>query len=266
MAPLRAKMGRMPTRVTITALLILLSGLLWAGQFLLGASPLPAGASSLTAIGLLTHTGVIVGAIILSPGLWVRRTLILVGAGWALVALLFPFNPVWPAALVAGVAGIGLAWTKGMDEWFYSVQPDRVPPKATILTLGLVWVPGIVGMLGVPDLGRGGWVLGSAGLVWGWAYARTLRGALWTIRLGLFPLGIWAAIGLNPWAAIGLVGFVGLLTYLAWTSDARLSIETPPPRKVDALSVLPEVTPPDLLRQAGYSRTGRPLEKPDRGG
>ncbi|MXX64363.1 MAG: hypothetical protein F4Z36_04725 [Acidimicrobiia bacterium] len=253
----------MPNRVTLTALLILLSGLLWAGQFLFGGSPRPVGASSLTAIGLLTHTGVIVVAMILSPGLWVRRTLVLVGAGWVWIALTIPLNPAWVAALVSGVAGIGLAWTKGMDEWFYSVKPDRVPPQATILALGLVWLPGLVGMLGMPDLGRGGWVLGGAGLVWGWAYARTLRGALWTIRLGLLPLGILAAIGLNPWAATGLVGYVGLLTYLSWTSDARLSVERPPPRVVKALSVLPEVTPPDLLRQAGYSRTGRPLKDPD---
>ena len=253
----------MPYRVPLAAVLVLLSGLLWAAQVLFGTSPWEAGAASLVTIGLVIEAAVLVVAMLLSPGRWVRIALAVIGGGWALTALLTPFSVLWVLALSTGAAGTGLAWTRSLDEWFHPVKPDRVPAAATVLTLGLVWLPGVTGRLGVPEVTVGGWILVGFGLVAGWAYARTLGGSLWAARLALLPLGIVASLGLAAWAAASLVAVTAALTYLAWTPDARLATEPPQPRRGKPVSILPEVTPPGLMEAAGYSRSGRPLEETD---
>ena len=255
--------GPMPYRVPLAAVLVLLSGLLWAAQVLFGISPWKAGAASLVTIGLVIEAAVLVVAMLLSPGRWVRIALTVVGAGWALTALLTPIGVLWGLALTTGAAGAGLAWTRSLDEWFHPVKPDRVPTGATVLALGLVWIPGITGRLGTPDVTVGGWVLVGFGLVAGWAYARAVNGSLWVVRLGVLPLGVLASLGLVPWAAASLVAATAVLTYLAWTPDARMATEPPQPRRGKPVSILPEVTPPGLMEAAGYSRSGRPLDEPD---
>lgn len=253
----------MPYRVPLAAGLILLSGLLWAALVLFGTSPWAAGAASLVTMGFVIEAAVLVVAMLLSPGRWVRNALAFIGGGWALTALLTPISFLWGLALATGVAGTGLAWTRLLDEWFHPVKPDRVPTKATVLTIGLVWLPGITGRLGAPEVTVGGWILVVFGLVAGWAYARALNGSLGVVRLSLLPLGILAALGLAPWAATLLVASTAVLTFLAWTPDARIAAEPPQPRRGKPVSILPEVTPPGLMEAAGYNRSGRPLEEPD---
>ena len=256
-------MGAMPNRVSLAAVLILLSGLLWAAQVLFRTSPWEAGAASLVTIGFVIEAAVLVVAMLLSPGRWVRVALTVIGGGWGLTALLTPISLIWGLALSTGAAGAGLAWTRRLDEWFRPVKPDRVPAAATVLALGLVWIPGITGRLGVPEVTVGGWILVGFGLVAGWAYARAVSGSLWVVRLGPLPLGILASLGLAPWAATLLVAVTAVLTYLAWTPDARMATEPPQPRRGKTVSILPEVTPPGLMEAAGYSRSGRPLEESD---
>ena len=138
-----------------------------------------------------------------------------------------------------------------------------MPTEATVLTLGLVWLPGIIGRLGAPEVTAGGWILVGFGLVAGWAYARAVAGSLWAVRLGPLPLGVLASFGLAPWAATLLVTATAALTYLAWTPPARMATEPPRPRRGQPVSILPEVTPPGLMEAAGYSRSGRRLEESD---
>jgi len=253
----------MPNRVSLAAAFILLSALLWAAQVLFGTSPWEAGAASLVTMGFVIEAAVLVVAMLLSPGRWVRITLAVIGGGWALTALLTPFSVLWVLALSTGAAGTGLAWTRSLDEWFHPVKPDRVPTVATVLALGLVWLPGVTGRLGVPEVTVGGWILVGFGLVAGWAYARAVKGSLWVVRLGVLPLGVLASLGLAAWAAASLVAVTAALTYLAWTPDARMATEAPQPRRGKPVSILPEVTPPGLMEAAGYSRSGRPLEETD---
>ena len=255
--------GAMPPRLSLAAVLILLSGLLWAAQVLFGTSPWESGAASLVTIGFVIEAAVLVVALLLSPGRWVRIALAVIGSVWALTALLTPVGFLWGLALSTGAAGTALAWTRSLDEWFYPVKPDRVPTEATVLTLGLVWLPGIIGRLGTPDVTAGGWILVGFGLVAGWAYARAVTGSLWAVRSGPLPLGVLASFGLAPWAATLLVTATAALTYLAWTPPARMATEPPRPRRGQPVSILPEVTPPGLMEAAGYSRSGRRLEESD---
>ena len=253
----------MPHTVSASAAFILLGGLLWAGRVLFGSSPWGAPGAALLATGLVLATAVNVVAMLLSPGRWVRNSIGVIGGAWTLPALALPVDPLWIIAVVTCVIGVTLAWTRPLDEWFHRVKPDRVPSKATSLALGLIWLPGVVGGLAIPDVTPSGWVMATFGLIGGWAYARALPGALWTVRLVLPPLGIVSIIGLRIPAAAGVIAVTATLTLLAWTADARLAVQTPTPRGVRPVSILPEITPPGLMESAGYDRRGRPLKRSD---
>lgn len=253
--------GGMPLKVSISAACIFLGGLLWAGRLLFGPSPWSASAASLTAAGLILISSVTATAALLSPGRWVRNSTAAAAAVWASIAAASPVDPLWTAAAAAGGAGAVLAWSRPLDGWFRRAAPDRVPPKAAALALGLIWLPCAVGGLGLPDVTTGGWVLAAFGAAGGWAYARALPGALWTVRVALPAAGVAAAVGLHLAAAAGLLAAAGALTWLAWTADARRAAAPPAPRRVKPVSVPPEAAPPGLLESAGYDRRGRPLRR-----
>ena len=65
----------MPYRVSLAAVLVLLSGLLWAAQVLFGTSPWGTGAAPLVTMGFVIEAAVLVVAMLLSPGRWVRVSL-----------------------------------------------------------------------------------------------------------------------------------------------------------------------------------------------
>ena len=253
----------MQPRVPVSAACILLGTLGWTARLLFGTTPWGTQSSALLALGLLVATAVNVVAVLLAPGRWVRNAVGVAGAACALTALALEIDLAWIVALAILATGVGLAWTRPLDSWFHQVRPDRVPTRATVLTLGLVWLPAVVGGLGIPDVTTGGWAMAAFGLVGGWAYARALPGALWTVRLVLLPLGAVSVPGLRPAAAAGVVVAALMLTLLAWTADARLAVTPPRPRRVRPLSILPEVTPPGLMESAGYDRRGRPLAGSD---
>ena len=190
----------MPRGVPVSAACILLGTVLWTARLLFGPSPWGAQSSALLALGLLVATAVNVVALLLAPGRWVRNAIAVAAGAWAAVAIALKVDLVWIAALATLAAGVGTTWTRPMESWFHEVKPDRVPKRATILTLGLVWLPAVVGGLGVPDVTPAGWVMAAFGLVGGWAYARALPGSLWAVRLVLLPLGVASVPGLR-WAA-----------------------------------------------------------------
>lgn len=253
----------MPFKVSVSAACIFLGGLLWAGRLLFGPSPWSAPAASLAGTGLILVTSVNTAAVLLSPGRWVRNSIAAAAAAWASIAAAAPIDPLWIAAAAVGGAGASLAWSRPLDGWFHQIKPDRVPPKAAALALGLIWLPGAVGGLGLPEVTPGGWTLAAFGAAGGWAYARAVRGALWTARLALPAAGIAAVPGLSLPAGAGLLAFAGALTYLAWTADARLAVRPPATRRVKTMPILPEAAPPGLMESAGYDRRGRPRRAPD---
>ena len=253
----------MPRTAPLSAAFIFIGGLLWAGRVLFGSSPWGTAGATLVAADLIVLTAATVVALLLSPGRWVRNSAAVIGGSCALLAIALPIGPVWVAAVVTCGTGVGLTWTRPMDAWFRQVRPDRVPTRATVLALGLLWLPAVVGSASIPAVTRGGWLLAGFGLIGGWAYARALPGALWTIRLTLAPLGILSAAGVPLPAAVALWTVTAILTFLAWTGDAGAAVRTPRARRVETVTILPEVTPGDLLEAAGYDRRGRPLEGSD---
>ena len=246
--------------VAVSAVCILLGGLLWAGRVLFGSSPWDPPGASLVAAGFVLVTAVNVVAMLLSPGRWVRNSIGIVGGTWALSAIILPADPVWISAAALSGIGIALAWARPMDQWFHQVKPDRVPSIATSLALGLIWMPGVVGALAIPGVTAGGWMMAAFGLVGGWAYARALPGTLWALRLLIPPLGIITIIGLRPMAGAGVLAVTAALTFLAWTEGARLAVQPPTRRRAEPVPTLPDVAPPGLMKSAGYDRRGHPPE------
>lgn len=254
----------MPRTVPVSAGFIFIGGLLWAGRVLFGSSPWGTAGATLVAAGLIVLTSTTVIALLLSPGQWVRNSVTAIGVAWALMAIVLPIETSWVAAVITSGTGVGLIWTRRMDGWFRQVSPDRVPTRATVLAMALLWLPAVAGAVSAPAVTAGGWIMAGFGLIGGWAYARALPGALWTIRLGIAPVGIIATAGLHvvP-SSVTLWAVTTIVAVLAWTGDARSAVRSPSPRRVATVSILPEVTPPDLLEAAGYDRRGRPLEGSD---
>lgn len=253
----------MPRKISISAALILVGTVLSAARLFFGPGPWEAQAASLLALGLVLANGVNIVAMLLAPGRWVRNSIALTATAWVVVAVVLPVDPLWIGALVAHASGVASAWTGSLDPWFLQTKPDRVPVKAVVLALGLVWLPGLAGGLGIPEVSAGGWVLALFGLGSGWAYARAVPGALWAVRLVLPPLTAYSAVGLQLPAAVGVLAAGSTLTALAWTADARLAVRRPVPRRVETMPVLPELTPPGILESAGYDHRGRPLRRND---
>lgn len=247
--------------VTISAGLQLAGALLWAGRLIFGASPWEPQPASLLAVSLVIAGAVNLVAMLLSPGRWVRNSMAVLAGSWAPVALVLAVDPLWIGGFLTYGGGVGIAWSRPLDPWFHQTRPDRVPPRATMLALGLVWLPGFVGAFGIPGVTPTGWAMAGFALAAGWAYARTLPGSLWAIRLLLPLLGISAATGLRLLPGAGLLAVTSTLTLLAWTADARLATRRPVPRRVSSVSVHPELTPPGLVEAAGYDRRGQLLRE-----
>lgn len=247
----------MPRTVFAAAGLLTAAGLIWPLRLLFAGSPWEGAGTFLVAADLTALAAIPATALLLSPGRWVRVLASALGGAWGALAVATGTDWTWWLGMAAGTAGMILLWSRPLDGWLRNVKPDRVPPRAAALALGLAALPGATGALAVPDIAPLGWVLAGGGALAAWAYARALPGALWAVRLGLPPLGLAAAVGLHPAAGAGLAAVCAGLTALAWSRDARLAAERPPPRRAEAVSVLPEMVPPGLLDSAGFDRKGR---------
>ena len=248
----------MPRAVFATATLLLGGGLLWAARVTFGATPWSQAAAALLAADLVILTAVTVVAVLLAPGRWVRNLIAVLGAGWASLSLVLEIDALWVAAFGSSLAGVAIAWLGTLDSWFAgAIKPDRVPYRATILSIGLLATPGVLATAASPDVTPAGWVLAALALVAAWAYSRAMPVTLWALRITLPVIGVSVMIGLRIGAAIAIGVWLAALVALAWTPEARLAVSPIAPRKVDTVSILPEMVPTELMESAGYDRMGR---------
>ncbi len=261
MTPRTRHNGGMFRLASVSAALMLLGASLWAGRLVFGSTPWESPVASLLALSLLLANAVNIVAMLLSPGRWVRNSIAALAAFWALAAAALSIDLLWMAALLAHAGGVGTAWARPLDRWFHQTKPDRVPARATTLALGLVWAPGFVAAFGIPDMPPAGWVMAGFGLAGGWAYSRAVPGAIWMIRLLAPFLGVISAVGLRAPAVLGMLTVTLALTFLAWTTDAHRAVIRPAPRRVETITVHPELTPPGFVEAVGYDRSGRPVRR-----
>lgn len=253
----------MSRTVPVAAAAVLLAGLAWSARLAFGPAPWGEGAAALVAADLLLVTAVTVVAILLAPARWVRRLVAAVAGVQAALAMVLSVDALWVGAAALTLVAAGLSWSAWLDEWFRGrVKADQVPARATALALGLLVLPGVVGAAGLPTVTTAGWAVAVAAAVLAWAYSRALPGTLWIARLAVLPAAVAAAIGLDLVPGMVLVAAGVALTALAWTADARLAVQPLAPKRVEAVSILPEMVPEDLMEGAGYDRRGRRKDRP----
>lgn len=251
----------MPRRIALGALLIFVAHLAWALRLVFGDGPLTEGGAALVAADLLVLGIVALLAVVLSPTPWSRRISLAAGAVLGIVAIVHPIDAGWIVGAVAGAAFVLLLAPTPDGTWFVSPARPPVPARASALAIGLLAFPAVIGAAGFPSVSRAGYLVAGLSVVTGWAYARALVPALWFARLGWPLLALVAIFGLEPAAAVAVVVATGLVTWLAWSEDARVAA-SPLVRSSTPVQVLPELVPPDILDAAGFDAKGRPRERP----
>ena len=249
----------MPRVPLAAAILNLIAGLAWGARLTFGATPWNNAESAMLAADLVVVTAIAVVATLLSPSRWVRNLTAALGVSWGALAVTLTVDPLWAIGGSAAVSGVALSWAKASDGWFRgATKPDRVPTRAAVLALLLLALPGAIAATGLEQVTRIGWVLAGVSLALAWTYTRAIAPTLWILRLVVPIVGSAAVIGLQPGAGAALGLVVAVLTWLAWTPDARLAVQPLLPKRVEAVSILPEMVPTELMESAGFDRKGRP--------
>ncbi len=251
----------MPRRITLAAIALFGAHLAWAARIGLGETPLSSRgqmlvSADLVVVGMVATVGVLLGR---TP--WTRRLALWAVAAQAIAALTHSIDGGWVvAAALSTAAGLGLAPAPS-GRWFAFPPREPVPAKATALALSLLAFPSVIGATGRPQTTVAGLVAAGLALGGAWAYSRAMLSGLWFGRVGLPIAIVAAAIGLAVPSAALLIGAAAAVTWLAWTSDARVAAG-PLVRSHAAVPVLPEMVPPEILEAAGFDPKGRRKDRP----
>jgi hypothetical protein len=215
----------------LVAAAIVLLAVAWSLQLAVAPEPFSPGAGAVVATGLSLYALVATAGILIARGRWSARLGFVVVAGSLGLAVVtepglwYAVGLTLSAACLVGLAG---PW---MGSWLRKLPvaggPGAIPVVLALGSLGLVAAVGVAS----PDgLGAGHGVLGGAGVLLAWAYARAQLWALWALRLVL-PAIAAAAIAGSPWpGGLMLTAIVATLVAMAWRREARLAVQPLPDR------------------------------------
>jgi len=177
-------------------------------------------------IGLLMFAAIAAAGLIFTGGQWARRLGMAVAiASLALGALR---DPSWWAATAVVAASVALGgylgpWLKGWVRERPSADgPGAKPTVLVLATLGLVPLVALASPAGL-DPSHGVLAASAIGLAWG--YTRTHLWGLWGLRLALPLLAVPAVIASPPAGGALITIAVAIVTWLAWSRDARLAVQ-----------------------------------------
>lgn len=201
--------------------------------------------------------GSLVGAARWSVGLGVGLAGVL-----AVPAVVHPITAAWIVMVAAaGLAMAGLAGT-GLRAAVRQRPPADAPPrKATSLVLGALSSPIVVAGLQPEGVTTADWLLTAATIALAAWYTRAKPMALWATRLVLPLLAATAAFVIALPQAFAAVVFFALLTWLAWTKDARIAV-IPLAAPGRSVPIPAELAPEDILDAAGLDSRGRRKDAP----
>ncbi len=177
--------------------------------------------AAVIALGVVMFTLIALVGLLLVRGRWARVLAIVVAlADLALVAVVGLAAWGLVAAAAALVALGGLA-SRPIDGWLRQRPPADGPDgRAVALALGLLALVPAVGLAAPEGLSTAHGILGSAGVILGWAYSQAQPWAIWAIRLAL-PVVAVPAVLADPWqGGLALAMIVAVLVALAWTPQA----------------------------------------------
>lgn len=247
-------------RALYFALSLLAASLIWSGSLLgSGSENLAEDSATVISTTIVVLSAISVVGMLVGHARWARRLgLVLIGIH-LITATLLEISVWWwvglalSAIATAGLVGPGM---KGVVRDLPAALGP--PPEAVVLPLLLVGAPLVVAAISRDGLGP--WQVVSIVIVWLSApvYAKAWPGALiatrWAAPTSLAVAGI-TALPMG-WAAVCLAGVV--LRY-AWSANARSAVR-PLTRTGTRVPIPPELTPKDILDEAGYDSRGRRIE------
>ncbi len=216
-------MSRAPHAI---AVLLVAGASLWALTVATNVDePLATDSAVLVSIGMLIFAVIAAVGLLIPRGRWARNLARGLLGSEVLLAAVSPLRGWAIAALIAtglGIVGVQGKWLGGWLRRLPSATGPGVRPILFMIgSLALVPVIGVASPSGVV-LRQG--LLGAAGIVIAWGYAKARPWALWSGRVLLAPLTIIAAAA-APVGGAALIVAVGIaLTWLAWTKEVRLAV------------------------------------------
>jgi hypothetical protein len=220
-----------------------------------------AGSGAMIAVGHILLTAIVVVAALVGAARWSVGLGLALAALLAIPAVLHPIDPAWVVMVVtAGLAAGGLAGTGLRGAVRQRPAAAGPPRKAVALTLGLLCAPLVIGSTQPSGVDATDWALVAASLALGFWYSKARPTAVWATRLGIPLLAVVSVLIVAFPQALAAVAFFSVLTWLAWSADARLAV-IPLLERGRSVPIPPELAPGEILDAAGLDSRGRRKEK-----
>ncbi len=197
----------------------------WTLHLAAAPEPFAVDAALSVALGILIFSVIAVAGILLSRGRWSRWLARAVVTAEALVFV--ATDPTVAGYTAAGITAAALVAIEGpwLDGWVRK-RPSAEGPGPTpigVVLGGLALTP-IVGVASPAGLAVWHGILGAAGVLLAWSYARAMPWSLWAIRVALVPLAVPAIVLSPPAGAVLLSAAVITITALAWAKESFLAV------------------------------------------
>ncbi len=229
---------------------------------LLGATlfaPDAPAAATWLAVGLAIEAAVAIVGFLVTHGIWARRAIAATLVAGIIALAVTPSSPWWWAALVSAAVGLYMVLGPPLDPWTRRLSPPApLPPQVIILPLALLAAPYVAGIAATGALASSLWT--AAALVSAWAFSRAWPAGLWSARVVVPGLGLFAATtGPTVWQTIIVVVASIGTGWLAWTKEALLAVSPLEPVRAHAKPVFAAMAPEEVRRAAGIDEDGRRL-------
>lgn len=214
-------------------------------------------AAILQAVGLALVGAVGIVGVVVTHGLWARRTTAATLAAGLLALVVTQVSLWWWLALVTGTTALYMTLGPPLDPWTRRLPPpEPLPPQTIALPLVLLATPYAAGLAGVEPAVAVAWSVVAGGAAW--VFSRARASGLWVARVAVPVAGVAAALTAEPaWAGIGIAGFVATTAWLAWSKPAMLAVAPLDPRQIHPRPVFAELAPEEVRKAAGIDRKGR---------
>ncbi len=242
-------------RALYFAFALLSSSLVWAGA-LLTAGRVATDSVALIATTLVVLTAISVVGMLVGHARWALRLGLVLVIAHLSVAVLVDVTAWWwvgltlSAVATAGLAGPGM---KGVVRDLPAAAGP--PPEAVVVPLLLLAAPAAIAVSRLD--GVGWWDLMAAAVAWvsALAYSKAWPAGLFGTRF-VAPVSLLVSGMASLPAGLATIALAVAVLRYAWTANARLAVK-PLVEAGTRVPIPPELTPSEILDQAGYDSRGR---------
>lgn len=209
------------------------------------------GAVTMVILATVSVVGMLVG-----HARWARR----LGIGLCLAAMALAsgldVSPAWWLGLAATSLSLSGMVGSGMNALVRQLPPAVGPPtEAVVLPLLLLAAPGFLALARPEGLGLA--VTVTIGCCWiaALAYGKAFPGAVILTRL-VVPATLLASGFTSRWNGLVDLLLAVVATKVAWSTNAKVAIR-PLVTHSQTVRIPPELTPAEIMEEAGYDSRGR---------